>query len=466
MQKRSTGRKRPTRGLDEMSPREIVSALDRYVVGQQAAKKAVAIALRNRVRRQKLDEEMAEEVMPKNIIMIGPTGVGKTEIARRLARLANSPFLKVEATKFTELGYVGRDVESMVRDLVEIAVDMVRGEKIDEIEGKAQQNTEERLLDLLLETLESVPGEKSPLGDGRDLARLEKARERLRRQLRAGKLEQRIVELEVREHPVSPVAFQFLEGSSLEELQFNMRDLLSGLAEQKARKRRMPVEEAAEYIMQEEEQKLVDNEQVARQALDRAEQNGILFLDEIDKIAGREAGHGPDVSREGVQRDILPLVEGTTVSTRYGMVRTDHILFIAAGAFHIAKPTDLIPELQGRFPIRVELSALGEDDFVRILREPRNSLVKQYIALLGTEGLRLSFADDALAEIARLACTVNEKTENIGARRLHTIMEALLEDYSFSGKQRKPKSVRITAAYVRRKLENIARDQDLTRYIL
>jgi ATP-dependent HslUV protease ATP-binding subunit HslU len=449
-----------------MAPREIVSALDRYVVGQQAAKKAVAIALRNRVRRQKLDEEMAEEVMPKNIIMIGPTGVGKTEIARRLARLANSPFLKVEATKFTELGYVGRDVESMVRDLVEIAVDMVRGEKIDEIEEKAQQNTEERLLDLLLETLESVPGEKSPLGDRRDLARLEKARERLRRQLRSGKLDQRIVELEVREHPVNPVAFQFLEGSSLEELQFNMRDLLSGLAEQKARKRRMPVEEAAEYIMQEEEQKLVDNEQVARQALDRAEQNGILFLDEIDKIAGREAGHGPDLSREGVQRDILPLVEGTTVSTRYGMVRTDHILFIAAGAFHIAKPTDLIPELQGRFPIRVELSALGEDDFVRILREPRNSLVKQYIALLGTEGLRLSFADDALAEIARLARTVNENTENIGARRLHTIMEALLEDYSFSGKQRKPKSIRITAAYVRRKLENIARDQDLTRYIL
>ncbi len=466
MQKRSTGRKRPTRGLDAMAPREIVSALDRYVVGQQAAKKAVAIALRNRVRRQKLDEEMAEEVMPKNIIMIGPTGVGKTEIARRLARLANSPFLKVEATKFTELGYVGRDVESMVRDLVEIAVDMVRGEKIDEIEEKAQQNTEERLLDLLLETLESVPGEKSPLGDRRDLARLEKARERLRRQLRSGKLDQRIVELEVREHPVNPVAFQFLEGSSLEELQFNMRDLLSGLAEQKARKRRMPVEEAAEYIMQEEEQKLVDNEQVARQALDRAEQNGILFLDEIDKIAGREAGHGPDLSREGVQRDILPLVEGTTVSTRYGMVRTDHILFIAAGAFHIAKPTDLIPELQGRFPIRVELSALGEDDFVRILREPRNSLVKQYIALLGTEGLRLSFADDALAEIARLARTVNENTENIGARRLHTIMEALLEDYSFSGKQRKPKSIRITAAYVRRKLENIARDQDLTRYIL
>lgn len=466
MQKRSTGRKRPTRGLDEMSPREIVSALDRYVVGQQAAKKAVAIALRNRVRRQKLDEEMAEEVMPKNIIMIGPTGVGKTEIARRLARLANSPFLKVEATKFTELGYVGRDVESMVRDLVEIAVDMVRGEKIDEIAGKAEQNTEERLLDLLLETLESVPGEKSPLGDGRDLARLEKARERLRRQLRSGKLDQRIVELEVREHPVNPVAFQFLEGSSLEELQFNVRDLLSGLAEQKARKRRMPVEEAAEYIMQEEEQKLVDMEQVARQALDRVEQNGILFLDEIDKIAGREAGHGPDVSREGVQRDILPLVEGTTVSTRYGMVRTDHILFIAAGAFHIAKPTDLIPELQGRFPIRVELSALGEDDFIRILKEPRNSLVKQYIALLGTEGLRLSFADDALAEIARLACTVNENTENIGARRLHTIMEALLEDYSFSGKQRKPKSVRITAGYVRRKLENIARDRDLTRYIL
>lgn len=466
MKKRSTGRKRPPRSLDEMSPREIVSELDRYVVGQQAAKKAVAIALRNRIRRQMLDEEMAEEVMPKNIIMIGPTGVGKTEIARRLARLANAPFLKVEATKFTELGYVGRDVESMVRDLVEIAVDMVRGEKIDEIEEKAEQNTEERLLDLLLETLPSVPGEKSALGDGKDLDRLEKARERLRRQLRAGKLDQRTVELEVREHPVSPVAFQFFEGSSLEELQFNMRDLLSGLAELKARKRRMPVEEAAEYIMQEEEQKLVDMEQVARQALDRAEQGGIIFLDEIDKIAGRESGHGPDVSREGVQRDLLPLIEGTNVSTRYGMVRTDHILFIAAGAFHISKPTDLIPELQGRFPIRVELGALGEDDFVRILKEPRNALVKQYIALLGTEGLRLSFANDALVEIARLACTVNENMENIGARRLHTILEALLEDLSFEGKQRKPKEVRITADYVRSKLEDIAHDQNLSRYIL
>jgi len=458
-------RKMPGRGLDEMSPKEVVEELDRYVVGQREAKKAVAIALRNRIRRQKLDEEMAEEIAPKNIIMIGPTGVGKTEIARRLARLANSPFLKVEATKFTEVGYVGRDVESMVRDLVEIAVDMVRVEKINEIEEKAEQNAEERLLDMLLASLQNTPAESGKL-ETKDLVRIENMREKLRRQLRAGKLDQRIVELEVREHQMNPVSLQFFEGSSLEELQFNMRDLLSGIMDGKPKKRRMPVNEAAEYIMQEEEQKLVDMEQVSRIALDRAEQSGIIFLDEIDKIAGREAGHGPDVSREGVQRDILPIIEGTTVSTRYGMVRTDHILFIAAGAFHVSKPTDLIPELQGRFPIRVEMNSLDENDFVRILQEPKNALIKQYKALLGTEGLRIRFTAEAVREIARLACMVNESAENIGARRLHTIVEALLEDFSFEGKQRNPREIRITADYVRRKLEGIVRDKDLSRYIL
>jgi ATP-dependent HslUV protease ATP-binding subunit HslU len=466
MQENSKIRKSNSRGLDEMSPREIVEELDRYVVGQRAAKKAVAIALRNRIRRQKLDEEMAEEIAPKNIIMIGPTGVGKTEIARRLARLANSPFLKVEATKFTEVGYVGRDVESMVRDLVEIAVDMVRAEKIAEIEEKAEQNAEERLLDMLLATIQRIPGEGGRTENRKDLVQIEKIRERLRKQLRAGKLDQRIVEVDIREHALNPISLQFIEGSSIEELQFNMRDLLSGLVEGKSKKRRMPVDEAADYIMQEEEQKLVDMEQVARLALDRVEQSGIIFLDEIDKIAGRESGHGPDVSREGVQRDILPIVEGTNVNTRYGMLRTDHILFIAAGAFHVSKPADLIPELQGRFPIRVEMSALDEDDFVRILQEPKNALIKQYTALLATEGLKLRFSADAIREISRLACQVNESSENIGARRLHTIVEALLEDVSFEGKQRKEKNIRVTAAYVRQKLGDIVRDKDLSRYIL
>lgn len=465
MQEIGKRRKIAGRGLDEMSPKEIVEELDRYVVGQNAAKKAVAIALRNRMRRQKLDEEMADEIAPKNIIMIGPTGVGKTEIARRLAKLANSPFLKVEATKFTEIGYVGRDVESMVRDLVEIAVEMVRIEKINEIEEKAEQNAEERLLDMLLSALQNVPGEGIQL-ESRDLARIEIMREKLRKQLRAGKLDQRIIEVEVREHAMNPISLQFFEGSSIEELQFNMRDLLSGLMDGKSKKRRMPVDEAAEYVMQEEEQKLVDMEQIARLALDRVEQNGIIFLDEIDKIAGREAGHGPDVSREGVQRDILPIIEGTTVNTRYGMIRTDHILFIAAGAFHISKPTDLIPELQGRFPIRVELNPLSEDDFTRILQEPKNALIKQYTALLGTEGLKLKFTADAIREISKLACMVNESSENIGARRLHTIVEALLEDISFEGKQRHPREIRIDAEYVRRKLEGIVRDRDLSRYIL
>jgi ATP-dependent HslUV protease ATP-binding subunit HslU len=466
MQENLKLRKSRKRGLDEMSPKEIVEELDRYVIGQKAAKKAVAIALRNRIRRQKLDEEMAEEVAPKNIIMIGPTGVGKTEIARRLARLANSPFLKVEATKFTEIGYVGRDVESMVRDLVEIAVDMVREEKIAEIEEKAEQNTEERLLDMLLAAQQNIPGEQSRLESGKDLTRLDQMREKLRKQLRAGILDQRLVEMEVREHSMNPISLQFFEGSSLEELQFNMRDLLSGLVENKSKKRRMPVEEAADYIMQEEEQKLVDIDQVARLALERVEQNGIIFLDEIDKIAGRESGHGPDVSREGVQRDILPIIEGTNVNTRYGMLRTDHILFIAAGAFHVSKPTDLIPELQGRFPIRVEMDSLNENDFIRILQEPKNALIKQYSALLGTEGLKLQFTGDAIREISKIACQVNESAENIGARRLHTIMEALLENVSFEGMQRRNKNVKITAAYVRQQVGRIASDKDLSRYIL
>ncbi len=430
-----------------MSPREIVAELDKYVVGQREAKKAVAIALRNRIRRQKLDEEMAEEIAPKNIIMIGPTGIGKTEIARRLARLANSPFIKVEATKFTEVGYVGRDVESMVRDLVEIAVDMVRMEKIGEIEELAEQNAEERLLDLILPTLQPVPEDRTADDNGKELRRIHFLREKLRKQLRSGKLDNRIVEIEVREQAVSPFSFQIFEGSSLEELQFNMRDLLSGFMDRKPKKRRMRVDEAAEYIIQEEEQKLVDMDQVARLALERVEQNGIIFIDEIDKIAGRESGHGPDVSREGVQRDILPIVEGTSVSTRYGMLRTDHVLFIAAGAFHVSRPSDLIPEIQGRFPIRVEMKPLGEDDFVRILKEPKNALIKQYTALLETEGIKLRFAEDAVREIARMACVVNENTENIGARRLHTIMEALLEDVSFSGAELRSKTVRIDADY-------------------
>ncbi|MGA2261689.1 MAG: ATP-dependent protease ATPase subunit HslU [Acidobacteriota bacterium] len=449
-----------------MSPREIVAELDRYVVGQQEAKKAVAIALRNRVRRQKLDSEMAEEVAPKNIIMIGPTGVGKTEIARRLARLANSPFLKIEATKYTEVGYVGRDVESMIRDLVEMAVDMVRIERITEVEETAERNAEERVLDLLLSGLQPMPGENSSGSASKDLELVERSREKLRKQLRAGKLDHRIVEMEVREHPMSPFAFQVFEGASMEEIQFNMKDLIAGMMEGKPKKRRMRVDEALDYLEQEEEQKLVDMEQIARNALDRVEDNGIIFLDEIDKIAGRESGHGPDVSREGVQRDILPIVEGTSVNTRYGMVRTDHILFIAAGAFHVSKPSDLIPEIQGRFPIRVEMKALSEDDFVRILTEPKNALIKQYVALLKTDGVKLRFEEGAIREIARMACKVNDNSENIGARRLHTVMEALLEDTLFRGSELARKTVRIDTEYVRQKLSDIVADKDTSRYIL
>src|SRR3989441_4752283 len=449
--------------LDELTPREIVRELDKHVVGQAEAKRAVAIALRNRIRRQKLAPEMAEEVMPKNIIMIGPTGVGKTEIARRLAKLANSPFLKVEASKFTEVGYVGRDVESMIRDLVEIAIEMVRNEKLEEVAEKADGNAEERILDLLLP---AMPSRDSSIDETAHAAsdQWNRTREKLRAQLRDGKLDDRMVEIEVKER--SFPSFEIISNQGVEEMDINIRDILPGFLGQRTKKRKMKVAEAIDYLIQEEEQKLVDVDKVTRLAVERVENNGIIFLDEIDKIAGRESGHGPDVSREGVQRDILPIVEGTTVNTRYGMVRTDHILFIAAGAFHVSKPADLIPELQGRFPIRVELDSLTIEDFVRILTEPQNALIKQYIALLETDGIKLTFADDAVQEVARFAATVNENTENIGARRLHTIMEKLLDEISFEGPDLKKKTIRIDAAYVQKMLAEIVKDQDLSRYIL
>ncbi|MBI4479947.1 MAG: ATP-dependent protease ATPase subunit HslU [Acidobacteria bacterium] len=447
--------------LDEMSPREIVRELDKHVVGQTAAKRAVAIAVRNRVRRQKLAPELAEEIMPKNIIMIGPTGVGKTEIARRLARLANSPFLKIEASKFTEVGYVGRDVESMVRDLVEISIDMVREEKLEEVADKAETNAEERLLDLLLPPVSQELPEPENGGSAETAVR---TREKLRQQLRDGKLDDRVVELEVRER--SFPAFEIISNTGIEEMDVNIKDMLPGFFGQRTKKRKVRVDEAIDYLIQEEEQKLVDMDQVTRTAVERTEQAGIIFIDEIDKIAGRESGHGPDVSREGVQRDILPIVEGTTVNTRYGMVRTDHVLFIAAGAFHVSKPSDLIPELQGRFPIRVELSSLTVEDFIKILQEPKSALIKQYTALLETEAIKLSFTEEAIAEIAKFAATVNEQTENIGARRLHTIMERLLDEISFEGPDLKKKIVKIDSAYVQKQLAQIVKDQDLSRYIL
>ena len=449
--------------LDELTPREIVRELDKYVIGQSGAKRAVAIALRNRIRRQKLPPEMAEEVMPKNIIMIGPTGVGKTEIARRLAKLANSPFLKVEASKFTEVGYVGRDVESMIRDLVEIAIDMVRNEKLEEIADKAEMNAEERILDLLLRP-SPPPGPSTDENARASLEQWNRTREKLRTQLRDGKLDDRTVEIEVKERNFP--AFEIISNQGVEEMDINIKDILPGFLGQRTKKRKMKVAEAIDYLIQEEEQKLVDMDQVTRLAVERVENSGIIFLDEIDKIAGRESGHGPDVSREGVQRDILPIVEGTSVNTRYGFVRTDHILFIAAGAFHVAKPADLIPELQGRFPIRVELDSLTIEDFVRILTEPQNALIKQYVALLETEGIKLTFLDEAVQEVARFATTVNENTENIGARRLHTIMEKLLDDISFEGPDLKKKTIRIDAAYVQKMLADIVKDQDLSRYIL
>ncbi len=521
--------------LDAMTPREIVAELDKYVVGQQAAKRAVAIALRNRMRRQKLPPELADEIMPKNIIMIGPTGVGKTEIARRLAKLTNSPFLKVEASKFTEVGYVGRDVESIVRDLVEIAIDMVREEKLEEVEDKAELAAEDKLLDLLLpptpasaasanaaaakqepgtnvirmpESMDTAVAEAPTTPDG-DKSSAERTREKLRQQFREGKLDERMVELEVRDR--NQASFEVITNQSPDEMDTSsLKDMLPGLFGQRTKKRKMKVADAFDYLVQEEEGRLIDMDQVTRLAVERVEDSGMVFLDEIDKIAGREGGHGPDVSREGVQRDILPIVEGTTVNTKYGMVSTDHILFIAAGAFHVSKPSDLIPELQGRFPIRVELQSLTVQDFVRILTEPKSSLVKQSTAMLETEGLKLEFTPEAIAEMAQFAFRVNETTENIGARRLHTILERVLDEISFQAPDlfKSPRAVSteegvvaeigasasltaetlppqpplpvierqtehgvekvivVDPEYVRQQVASIVKDQDLSRYIL
>jgi ATP-dependent HslUV protease ATP-binding subunit HslU len=433
------------------TPREIVVELDKYIIGQKRAKKAVAVALRNRWRRQQLSAEMAREILPKNILMIGPTGVGKTEIARRLARLADAPFIKVEASKFTEVGYVGRDVESIVRDLTEVAVQMVREERTLQIRDRAKLRTEQRLLELLLPALPDSEAEET--------------RAKLRVLLREGKLEERLVEVEVADKAFP--SFEIVTNQGVEEMDINVKEMLPGLFGSKKKRRKATVAEAREILQMEEEGRLIDQGQVAREAVERAQSSGIVFLDEIDKVAGREAGgRGPDVSREGVQRDLLPIVEGTSVNTKYGFVKTDHVLFIAAGAFHVSKPSDLIPELQGRFPIRVELDSLTEEDFVRILTEPENALVKQYRALMGAEQVDLDFSEDAIREIARDAERVNRALENIGARRLHTILERLLEDISFAGPENAGKSIRIEIEDVRAALADLVKDEDLSRYVL
>jgi ATP-dependent HslUV protease ATP-binding subunit HslU len=455
--------------MSEMTPREIVSELDRYIVGQRNAKRAVAIALRNRWRRQQVPEELRDEIAPKNIIMIGPTGVGKTEISRRLAKLAQAPFLKVEASKFTEVGYVGRDVESMIRDLADLAVKMVKDEEQEKVALRARELAEERVLDLLLPSSRGA-GPVAETGEtsiGFTLTQDDSAgatREKLRRMLREGKLDDRIVELEVTKS-VMPMVEVFAP-QGMEDMEGNLRDLFSNLMPKKTKKQRVRIPEALDILTQEEAGKLVDMEVVTKEAIRRVEQSGIIFIDEIDKIAGRESTVGPDVSRQGVQRDLLPIVEGSTVNTKYGMVRTDHILFIASGAFHTTKPSDLIPEFQGRFPIRVELEPLTREDFVRILTEPQNALLKQYVALMQTEGVGLTFRDDAIAEIAVIAAEVNENTENIGARRLHTVVEKLLEPLSFDAPEMGGREVVIDGAYVRDKLNDIVKNEDLSRYIL
>jgi ATP-dependent HslUV protease ATP-binding subunit HslU len=442
-----------------MTPREIVSELDRYIVGQKEAKRAVAIALRNRWRRQLVPEDLREEIAPKNIIMIGPTGVGKTEISRRLAKLSQAPFIKVEASKFTEVGYVGRDVESIIRDLTDLAVNMVKEEEKQKVEIKAREVAEERVLDLLLPaTAQAIDGEAV------DSARLQGTRDKLKKMLREGKMDDRFVEIELTQSMMPMI--EVLTPQGMEGMEFNLKDMFSNLMPKKTKKKTVKIPEALEILTQEEASKLVDMDKVTGEAIRRVEQSGIVFLDEIDKIAGRESVNGPDVSRQGVQRDLLPIVEGSTVNTKYGMVKTDHILFIASGAFHSAKPSDLIPEFQGRFPIRVELSSLSKEDFVRILTEPKNALIKQYEALLETEGVHLRFADNAVQEIAQIASDVNERMENIGARRLHTILERLLDEVSFSAPEIHGKEVAIDAEYVRERLSPILKDEDLSRYIL
>jgi len=444
----------------ELTPQEIVAELDKYIIGQKAAKKAVAIALRNRFRRRKLPQELADEIAPKNILMIGPTGVGKTEISRRLAKLTSSPFLKIEASKFTEVGYVGRDVESMIRDLVRISIDMVKSEKIEEIREKAKSLVEEKILDLLLPPLRK---KENSLSD-EDYERFQETREKFRKQLRSGFLEDRVVEIEVKEKSSPP--FEIMAGSGLEEIGIQIQEIIPGFMGGKTKRRKMKIKEAREQLMEDEEKRLVDMDLVARLAIERVEHSGIIFLDEVDKIAGRETGHGPEVSREGVQRDLLPIIEGTTVNTRFGLVRTDHILFIGAGAFHVSKPSDLIPELQGRFPIRVELTPLDKADFIRILTEPENALIKQYEALMATEGVQVEFNAEAIEEIAAIAEKVNEDAENIGARRLHTIMEKVMEDISFEAPNIKKKNILISRDYVQNQLKDILKDQDLRRFIL
>lgn len=450
----------------ELTPKQIVEALNKYIIGQDKAKKSVAIALRNRWRRQQVDESLREEIMPNNIILIGPTGVGKTEIARRLARLANAPFVKVEASKFTEVGYVGRDVESIIRDLVDLSVAMVRNEKTAAVEAKAKEMAEERLLDLLLPPLPNMEQEdrRSFDDESEQLAKWTRTREKLREQLRSGSLDERTVEIDVPTETFPMM--QIISPMGVEEMGVNIQDLLGPMFPKKIKKRRLKIPEAWRYLAQEESQKLIDMEEVIREAIQRVENSGIVFLDEIDKIAGESASTGPDVSREGVQRDLLPVVEGCNVLTKYGMVKTDHVLFIASGAFHVSKPSDLIPELQGRFPIRVELDSLTADDFVRILTEPENALIKQYTALLSTEGVNIKFTDDAIREIAQTASDVNERAENIGARRLHTILTTLLEDILFEVPNKKYKNITITAEQVRSTLKDIVEDEDLSRYIL
>ncbi len=455
-----------------LTPREIVSELDRYIIGQGDAKRAVAIALRSRWRRQNVPEELGEEIFPKNIIMIGPTGVGKTEIARRLAKLDKSPFLKIEASKFTEVGYVGRDVESMIRDLAELAVNMVKVEEQESVQTKAAEVAEERILDILLprkpveKSVEDIlPGDDSKPHEYRQIEQEDTTREKLRQLLRRGSLDDRTVDLEVSESKSGPV-IEVFSSSGVEDMGFNIKEMFGNIFPQKKKKRNVKVPEALEILAQEEAQRMVDMDKVTKTAIERVEQSGIIFLDEIDKIVGRDSAHGPDVSREGVQRDLLPIVEGSTVNTRYGMVKTDHILFIAAGAFSASKPSDLVPELQGRFPIRVELDSLGKEDLIKILTEPHNALVKQYVEMMATEGVKIIFKDEAVAEIAEIAAMVNERTEDIGARRLYTIMETLLDEISFDAPDISDKKVIIDADYVNKKLDDIVEDEDLSRYIL